>query len=121
MEILITGGGLAMLAAAVNALFKDWRESRKAKRDAQAEERLAEVAEKKSLQDRADKYQGKVESLLHDAVAAQRELVAQMSERIKMDEAQNTVLNAATAALTENTKVLARLEPLLTKLVELKG
>lgn len=114
MQLLVAGGGLGLLAGAARAWWTAWREDSKAKKD-------AEAAEKKSLQDRADKYQGKVESLLHDAVGTQRELVSQMQERIKMDEAQNTVLNAATAALTENTKILARLEPLLAKLVEHKG
>lgn len=82
--VAITGG--------VGWLFKSWREDRKAKHDTAS-------AEKRSLEERAERLQGKVESLLMDAIARERESNAQMVDRIAMDKQQNEVIAAATAAL----------------------
>ncbi len=93
----------------------------KARRDDRKEKEAAEAAERKAEKERTERLEGKVESLLHDAAASARELNAQLMARIDMDEKQNTVLNAASEALTENAKVLARLEPILAKLMERKS
>lgn len=113
MQLLVAGGGLALIGGGIRAWWTAWLEDRKAKSDAAA-------AEKKSQQERTEKLEGKVESLLHDAAASAKELNAQLIARIDMDEKQNTVIAANTEALKENAKLYARIEALLSRLLETK-
>lgn len=103
MQLLIAGGGLGLLGAGTKAWWVDWCESRKAKRKALADD-------KKSLEERADRLQGKVESLLMDAIAREREHNAQQADRIAMDAKLADVIATATAELKEAAVRMARIE-----------
>lgn len=103
MTLLVSGGGLVMVAGGAKAWWSAWREDRKAKRDGM-------VAEKRSLEERADRLQGKVESLLMDAIAREREHNAQQADRIAMDAKQNEVIITATTALKEAAVLMAKIE-----------
>ena len=83
----ITGG----LVAGISAWFKWRREDRKA------------------LEGQVVALQAKIESLLMDQIAKERETNAQMLERIAMDAKQNEVIAAATAALREASATIDRL------------
>ena len=101
-QLLIAGGGLAMIGGGLRAWWTAFREDRKAKREADA-------AAKRSLEERAERLQEKVESLLMDAFARERESNAQLAERIAMDKQQNEIIIAATAALQEARALLAKM------------
>lgn len=83
----ITGG----LVAGISAWFKWRREDRKA------------------LEGQVVALQAKIESLLMDQIARERESNEQMRERIAMDDKQNEVISAATAALREASAALNKL------------
>lgn len=114
MQLLGTLGGLGLIAAAVRGVFNRWI----AKVDAAAN---SVTTDKKTQAERIEKLEGKVESLLHDAVAGVKELNAQLLARIDMDEKQNTVLTATAQALADNARIFARIESLLGRLLEGKA
>lgn len=62
--------------------------------------------ERKRLIDKIDLLQTKVESLLMDASARERETIAQLTERIEMDKKQNEVIAAAVTTLREGSQVI---------------
>ena len=57
--------------------------------------------DRKALEGQVITLQAKIESLLMDQIAKERETNAQMQERIAMDAKQNEVIAAATAALRQ--------------------
>lgn len=87
--------------AGVGWWFKAWRDDRTAR---EARHRVVVDV----LEARNDKLQGKVESLLMDAIAREREANAQMIDRIAMDRQQNVVAAAMTVALKEATAALTK-------------
>jgi uncharacterized protein YlxW (UPF0749 family) len=121
MNLLVAGGGLGMLGAGLKAWFTAWREDRQAKAQALAADKKAEEErrqtefarlrdEKKQEEARVERLQAKVESLLMDAAAREREDNAARAERLAMDAKQNELTAATIAALKENTAVMARLK-----------
>lgn len=92
LEILIPGGGLLLIAGGLKAWWNDWREARKAARDATEKD-------KKDLQEEVKSLRGKVESLLMDAIARERETNALRAERLAMDKQFAALATAMTAAL----------------------
>jgi hypothetical protein len=92
MELLIPGGGLLLMAAGLKAWWTDWRDGQKAKREADA-------AYKKALEDRVVTLQGKVESLLMDAIARERESNTLRAQRLEMDKKLEALATAMAAAL----------------------
>lgn len=101
LQLILAVIGSASITGGVGWIFKTRRDDRIA-------EEARRQAEKRSLEERAEKLQAKVESLLMDAFARERENNAQMAERIAMDKQQNEVIVAATAALKEATAALAK-------------
>ena len=92
----LAGGG-------ISAWWKAQREDRRL----EAERR---EAEKHDLVGRVEKLQAKVESLLMDAIAREKEANRQMQERIAMDAKQNEVIAAATVALKDAATAIAKME-----------
>lgn len=103
LQLLVTGGGLAIMAGGADTWFKAWREDRTAR-----EARQRDVVG--GLEARNDRLQAKVESLLADAIARERENNAQQADRIAMDAKQNEVIITATTALKEAAVLMARIE-----------
>lgn len=103
MQLVLAVIGSASITGGVGWWFKTRRDDRLTK-DAR------HLADMDALRARDEKLQAKIESLLMDAIARERENNAQMSERIEMDAKQNEVIVAATAAMKECTVFLARAE-----------
>lgn len=112
MQLLVAGGGLGMVGAANKAWFNAWREDRQKRADriAAAEKRIEEDrqaeltrlrAEKKDEEERVEKLQAKVESLLMDARAKAEEDHAERAERLAMDSKRLELDSAMLAALKE--------------------
>lgn len=99
-EIVLTIMGSASIAAGVGWYFKSKREDR-------IDERNRQEAEKKALKDNVEKLQSKVEALLMDAIAREKESNIQMTDRMQMDEKLHEILSAATTALKESAVALA--------------
>jgi hypothetical protein len=113
-ELLLAVLGSTTFAGAVGWWFKSRREDRK-EEDARKEAvRLAlegrTEAMRLALEARVEKLNDKVESLLRDAIAREREVIDRDRERIDMDAKQNEVISAATTALKEATVVMAALK-----------
>ena len=92
MSLLVTAGGLGLMAGGAKAWWTAWRDDRKQARDNVA-------AEKKSLEDRVETSRAKVESLLMDAIARERETNALRVERLEMDKKLAALVTTLTAAL----------------------
>lgn len=103
MQLLLALIGSASVTGGIGWFFRSRRDDRK-------EEEARRSAIYAASEARCEKLQGKVESLLMDAIARERENNAQMSERIEMDAKQNEVILAATGTLKECAMFLARLE-----------
>lgn len=103
MELFFAVIGSTALTGGVGWWFKTRRDDRNREAD-----RLAQLHA--TLEARVEKLQAKVESLLMDAIARERESNAQLADRIDMDKQQNEVIAAATAALKEATTALARMK-----------
>ncbi len=101
MQLILAAIGSVSLSGGIGWYFKSRRE-----------DRIAREARQQSLLDileaRNDKLQSKVESLLMDALARERENNANMIDRIAMDKQQNVVAAAMTAALKEAAAALAK-------------
>ncbi len=67
------------------------------------------VAEAKSMRAKSD-------SLLADAVAREREMIEQLKKRIDMDAKQDSTIDANSAVMAENTRLLAELRAELANL-----
>ncbi len=80
------------MAGGAKAWWTSWREDRKARRDAAS-------AEKKALEDRVEKLQEKVESLLMDALARERENNVLRTERLAMDKQLASLVTTMAVAL----------------------
>lgn len=92
-----------ILALAFGWWFKTKRDDKRAAADRAA-------AEKKSLEDRIERLQEKIHSLLMDAIAREREHNAQQADRIATDAKQNEVIITATTALKDFAVIAARIE-----------
>lgn len=92
MQLLVAGGGLAALVAAVGKLFNVVHSAW-----------LAKEAQIVKLQD-------KVESLLMDAKARAEDDKAERAERLAMDAKQNELAATTTAALKEATAIMAQIK-----------
>lgn len=108
MQLLIAGGGLAMIGGGAKAWWTEWCKVRQAKREA-----LADA--KKSLEDRVDKLEAqkqalweKVESQLMDARAYEREMTVLRAERLAMDKQFASLVTAMIAALERSDAMAAR-------------
>lgn len=113
-NLIIAAFGSSTLAGAIRWWFKSRREDRKEK-DARSEAiRLAlearTEATRVALETRVEKLNDKVESLLRDAIAREREAINQTRERMEMDAKQNEVISAATSALKEATVLMAKMK-----------
>ncbi len=97
MQLLIAGGGLAAIVTAISKLFDALMKAWKAK------------------EDHVDRLQEKVESLLHDAVAREREANAHMHEQSEIDADHKEVTVANTAALAKAVLLIERLEKKLSQ------
>lgn len=102
-NLLITGGGLALIGTAIGTLYKAWREDRKLEYEARRVERLALIA-------KIEELQTKVQALLMDAIAREKDANIQMLKRIDMDAKQNEVIMAATTVLKDAALTMAKLE-----------
>lgn len=103
MQLLLAVIGSTAITGGVGWWFKTRRDDRIAK-DARTQ------ADMDALRARDEKLQAKIESLLMDAIARERENNSQMSERIEMDAKQNEVIVAATATLKECAVLIAKVE-----------
>jgi hypothetical protein len=92
MEILIPGGGLLLLAGGAKAWWNELIAARKAKRE-------TEMAEKRVLEERVENLQEKVESLLMDALARERESNTLRAQRLDMDKQLVALATAMAASL----------------------
>lgn len=92
MELLIAGGGLGLMAGGLKAWWTDWRDARK-----ERERQRQATIDKLEAQNEA--LRGKVESLLMDAFARERETNALRAERLAMDKQFAALATAMTAAL----------------------
>lgn len=92
----------AALTAGVGWFFRTWREDR-IKREA-VQQAIVEKLEAKN-----EVLQGKVQSLLADAYAHERETNALRAERLAMDKQQVTIATAMTVALERNEAIIAKL------------
>lgn len=101
-SLLIAGGGLTLIGGGVGAWWRAWREDRRRREDLRQKE-------KQDLIDRVERLQLKVESLLMDAIAREKESNIQMQERIEMDAKQNNVIAAATVALKDAAAAFAKI------------
>jgi hypothetical protein len=112
--IIMAALGSTTLAGGIGWWFKTRREDRN-KEDARKESvRLAlesrTEATRVALEARVEKLNDKVESLLRDAIARERDVINQNRERMAMDQNQKEVIQAATTALKEATVTMARLK-----------
>jgi len=92
MQLLVAGGGLGMMAALIKAWWTGWREDRIRRESVQQA-----IVEK--LEERNEALRAKVESLLMDAFARERESNALRAERLDMDKKMAALATAMTAAL----------------------
>lgn len=92
LQLLVGGGVLAGAMAGIKKVFTVVYD--------------AWVAKEK----RVETLQDKVQSLLMDAIAREREHNAQQADRIAMDAKQNEVIITATTALKEAAVLMAKIE-----------
>lgn len=113
-NLIIAAFGSSTLAAGIGWWFKSRREDRKEESARKEAVRLALEARTEAirlaLEGRVERLNDKVESLLRDAIAREREVIGQTRERIEMDEKQTKVIEAATTALKEATATMAALK-----------
>lgn len=109
-QLLVAGGGLALIGGGAKAWWTEWCKVRQAKRDALANG-------KKSLEDRVDKLEAqkqvlweKVESQLMDARAYEREMTVLRAERLNMDRQLVASITAMIAALERSDAMAAKLK-----------
>lgn len=102
-NLIMTALGSTTLAGGIGWWFKTRREDRN-KEDARTE------ATRAALETRVEKLNDKVESLLRDAIAREREVITQNRDRMEIDQNQKAVIAAATTALKEATVLMARLK-----------
>lgn len=105
-NLIIAALGSSTIAGGIGWWFKSRRED-------QNEERRRTDAIRQALELRVDKLNDKVESLLRDAIAREREAIGQNRERMDMDAKQNEVISAASTALKEATVMMAAMKKLL--------
>lgn len=97
MQWLLGGGGIALLGGGIKVWWTDYKAVQKEKRDAVA-------AEKRSLEERAERLQAKLDSVLADAMAKALDDKRERAELI-------AILNKfqeLTVIMTEVTKARAR-------------
>jgi outer membrane murein-binding lipoprotein Lpp len=104
MQLLVTAGGLGLMAGGAKAWWAAWREDRKAKRDGAA-------SEKRTLEARVEKLQDKLESLLMDAAAKGQDDRREKAEMIAMLAKMNELASAMAEALKDFTKARAKDAP----------
>jgi hypothetical protein len=113
-NLIIAAFGSTTLAGAIGWWFKSRREDRKEENARKEATRLAlearTEATRLALEARIEKLNDKVESLLRDAIARERETIAQNEERLAMDQKQNEVISAATTALKEAAAVMVKMK-----------
>lgn len=102
-QLLLAVIGSASITGGIGWWFKTRRDDRKE----EADRRIVLHA---TLETRIEKLQVKIESLLMDAIAREKEANVQMTQRIEMDARQNEVITAATTALKEAAIIMAHLE-----------
>lgn len=113
-NLIIAAFGSTTLAGAIGWWFKSRREDRKeadARREATRLSLEARTeAMRIALESRVERLNDKVESLLRDAIAREREVITQNEERLDMDKKQLEVITAATTALKEATATMAKMK-----------
>lgn len=95
-DLLLALLGSAPILGGIGWLFRVRREDR--------------LAREKKAAEHVEKLQAKVESLLMDAIARERDQARRFEERLAMDAKQVEVVAANTAALKDAAAIVARLE-----------